>query len=187
MRALLTALAVLAAEPSIAREWKVDSAASTIRFVYAVDDGAAEGAFEQLEGEGMFDPDRPEDTTLELRILTRSLDLGNPMETGFALSAEWFDAGNFPVARYRLARLTPMPDGRWEALGDLTIKGRKQVLRTPIALDIDDDRARARGEVVFDRTDFGVGVGVSALFVTIGAEVSVAFDLVARPAGRALE
>lgn len=184
MRALLTALAVLAADPSFAREWKVDPAASTIRFVYAVDDGAAEGAFEQVEGEGMFDPDRPEDTTLELRILTRSLDLGDPMETGFALSAEWFDAGNFPVARYRLARLTPMPDGRWEALGDLTIKGRTRIMRTPIALDIAEDRAEARGEVVFDRTDFGVGVGVSALFVTIGTEVSVAFDLVARPAGR---
>ncbi len=171
----------LAAVPVAAEDWVVDAEASSIRFVYAVDGRAAEGVFRTVEGEGAFDPAAPGATRLELRIAVRSLDLGDPLETGFALSAGWFDAGTFPVARYRLARLTPLGAGRWEALGDITIKGRTQVVRTPVTLDLGEDAARARAEVAFDRSYFGIGGDIGALFVDIGETVTVSIDLVARP------
>ena len=182
MRAGLVAFCLLAT-PAAATDWVVDPEASAIRFLYTVSGRDAEGLFRTVEGEGAFDPDAPERTRLELRIAVRSLDLGDPLETGFALSAGWFDAGAFPVARYRLAELKALEDGRWEALGDITIKGRTQVLRTPVVLDIDETMARARAKMAFDRTDFGVGVDLGALFVDIGEEVSVSIDLVARPDG----
>lgn len=182
--AALIAVAVLApwgVAEADARSWAVEPEASDIAFNYTQDGRQAEGAFRHVEGEGVFDPDDPEATRLELRIQSRSLDLGDPRASAFALSAEWFDAGNFPVARYRLARLTPLGGDHYEALGDLTIKGRTRIVRIPLTLSFDDGAARAVGEVAFDRTEFGVGTGVSSLFVEIGAEVSVAFDIVARP------
>lgn len=162
--------------------WRVDSAQSVIAFDYAENGRPASGVFAQVSGEGRFDPDNVAATRLELLIDVASLDLGDPLESAFALSAEWFDAASHPVARYRLAALTALGDGRFEALGDLTIKGRLKVLRTPITLTISGDRATASGELAFDRRDFDVGVGPSSLFIAVGTAVSVRFNLVAKAA-----
>jgi len=182
MRAL--AIVLLAVAPLVARAqtvWTIDPEASVIRFGYTVNDRAAEGAFRGVAGEGTFDPGAPEATRMTLLIDIGSLDLGGALETAFALSGEWFDAKQHPVARYRLARLRRDASGAFVALGDLTIKGRTKVIESVIDLTIDDGRAVAKGAVAFDRRDFGVGVGLTQLFVSIGPEVAVAFSLVAHP------
>ena len=182
MRQALAAFALLAAAaPGLAREWRVDPAASEIVFTYTVNGIPAEGRFTEMAGVGAFDAARPGETRFTLTIDVTSLTLRDPMETAFALSPDWFDAARHPEAQYRLARLEQLPDGRWRALGDLTIKDRLEVVRTPIALDIGAERAEARGTVRFDRRDFGLGSALGDLFVEIGREVSVSFDLVARP------
>jgi len=162
------------------RVWRIDGGASVIAFEYALNDKPAAGRFTRVAGMGAFDPLDPEDATLTLEIDVTSLDLGDPVESAFALSVEWFDAKDHPSAVYRLAQLTALPDGRFEALGDLTIKGRQQVIRTPITLRIEGDMARAQGALAFDRRDFNVGLGASALFANIGTDVAVRFDIVAR-------
>jgi len=159
----------------------LDPAASVVTFDFTVNGAPRSGRFATVSGAGVFDPDDPAAARMELSIDVASLDLGDPLETGFALSAEWFDAAAHPTARYRLARLTPLPgDGAFEALGDLTIRDALEVLRTPVTLAFDGPVARASGEVAFDRRDFGVGVGPSSLFVAIGAATSVRFEIVAR-------
>jgi Uncharacterized conserved protein len=154
------------------------------RLHFEIDGSPGAGFFRTVIGSGRFDPDAPEDTRLDIRIPAKGLDLGDAMATSYALSGEWFDAAAHPVLIYRLARLTPLEgEDRWEALGDITIKGRTVIVRTPITLTVGAERAEARGSVEFDRLDFGLGGGLSELVVDIGREVSVAFDLVARPAG----
>lgn len=160
--------------------WRIDGEASVITFDYDLNGKPATGRFTRVAGEGAFDPLDPEGATLVLEIDVTSLDLGDPIESAFALSVEWFDAANHPKAVYRLAELTALPDGRFEALGDLTIKDRLRVIRTPIALRIEDGVALASGALAFDRRDFNVGLGASALFANLGTDVAVRFDIVAR-------
>lgn len=181
----LVAAAMAALSPPFAAAtplWQVDPERSVIVFGYALNLRPAQGAFRRVAGEGAFDPAAPEATRLTLEIDVTSLDLGDPVETAFALSVDWFDAENHPTARYRLAQLTALGGDDYEALGDLTIKGRTRVLRTPVTLTVGQREAQARGALSFDRRDFGVGLGPSALFVAIGADVSVRFDLVATAA-----
>lgn len=163
-------------------DWRVDPERSSIVFEYALNSRPAQGLFRRIEGEGTFDPDAVGDTRLRLEIDVTSLDLGDPLESAFALSPDWFDAATHPRAVYRLAALTPLGDAAFEALGDLTIKGRTVILRTPIRLSIDGASARAQGALRFDRRDFRVGFGPSALFVAVGTDVAVTFDIVAAPA-----
>jgi polyisoprenoid-binding protein YceI len=165
-------------------EWAVVPKASAIAFTFVLNGAPGQGAFRSMSGAGVFSAADPAATRFELRIPTDSLDLGNPLYSAFAQSADWFDTATHPEAVYRLARLTPLPDGRWEALGDITVKGRLVVMRTPIDLEIGAETARARGALVFDRRAVGVGVGPSALFVTLDPDVTVTFDLVARPAAK---
>lgn len=161
--------------------WAVDPAASEASFAFTVNGRPREGRFTEIAGEGTFDPDDPSAARLRLTIAIASLDLGDPLESNFAQGPEWFDAADHPEAVYRLARLTPTDEpGVFEALGDLTIKGRLKVLRTPVSVVFEGDTARAEGALDFDRRDFGVGVGPSALLVNIGTDAAVRFAITAR-------
>ena len=129
----------------------------------------------------MFDPDAPGEAALELRIESASIDLDDALASAFATSAEWFDSVNHPLVVYRLLKLTPESGDDYHATGTLTIRGRTRPIETTIALEIGDGEAHAAGSLRLDRTDYWLGVGPSALFVDIGREVAVRFDLIARP------
>ena len=103
------------------------------------------------------------------------------MLTAFATSAEWFDSANHPLMVYRLLHLTPEGANHYRADGDLTIRGRTRTVTTSITLDIGPNQANASGSLNVRRTDYWLGVGPSALFVSIGSTVSVHFDLTAHP------
>jgi polyisoprenoid-binding protein YceI len=180
--ALLSLWALAAQAEAQARVWRIDPARSTVSFDYFLDGQPRSGAFGMFLGEGAFDPDDLGATRFELRILTGELDLGNPLANLVASGSEWFAAADHPQARYRLVALRPLDDGRWEASGELTIRGVLQDVSTPVELSIAADEARAAGEVTIDRTGFGVGVGVTDLIVDVGEQVIVRFDIRAYPA-----
>jgi len=142
-----------------------------------------EGVFTRFAGEGRFDPAAPEEATLELRIESASIDLGDAKASAFATSAEWFDSANHPQIVYRLHALSRLEGDRYRAEGELTIRGRTRLIVTPIELEIGETEARASGTLRIDRRDYLLGVGPMSLFVDIGREVAVRFELVARPKG----
>ncbi|WP_175478870.1 YceI family protein [Rubrimonas cliftonensis] len=180
LAAFIGALAAAGAAAAGPATWRIDPAASVVRFDLTVEGAPREGRFSEVSGSARFDPDDPSSARLTLDIDVSSLDLGDPLESGFAQGADWFDAKNHPVARYRLARLQEREGATFEALGDLTIKGTLKVVRTPVTVTFEGDAARATGSLTFDRREFGVGVGPSTLFVSIGAETSVSFEIIAR-------
>jgi polyisoprenoid-binding protein YceI len=162
-------------------DWTVVPEQSQVLFDYRRNDQPAEGHFAGFEGEGVFDRDAPGDATLELRIESASIDLDDGMASAFATSAEWFDSHNYPLVVYRLLKLTPEGGNRYHATGELTIRGRTRPIETTITIEIGDDEAHAAGSLRLNRKDYWLGVGPSALFVDIGREVAVRFDLIARP------
>ena len=182
--ALATALGIaLAIAPAAAQpmEWIVAPEQSRVLFDYQRNNQSAEGRFAVFTGEGLFDPDAPGDATLELRIESASIDLNDALASAFATSAEWFDSANHPLVIYRLLKLTPEGGDDYHATGTLTIRGRTRPIETTITLEIEDGEAHASGSLRLDRKDYWLGVGPSALFVDIGREVAVRFDLTARP------
>jgi polyisoprenoid-binding protein YceI len=179
----LLAVASLAGAPAPASglEWVVVPEQSRVLFEYLRNGQPAVGHFARFDGGGVFDRDAPGDATLELRIGSASIDLYDTLASAFATSAEWFDSRNHPLVVYRLLQLTPESGDDYHATGELTIRGRTLPIETTITLEIGDDVAHAAGTLRLDRTDYWLGVGISALFVDIGREVAVRFDLTARP------
>lgn len=164
-----------------AADWVVVPEQSQVLFDYQRNGQQAGGLFARFEGSGVFDADAPSGATLELRIDTTSIDLGDALVSAFATSAEWFDSSNFPQVIYRLVSLTPEDGNNYHAVGELMIRGRTQPIETTINLEFDGDDAHVRGILTLDRSEYRLGVGPSALFVDIGREVAVRFELVARP------
>jgi polyisoprenoid-binding protein YceI len=165
-----------------AMTWIVEPEQSRILFDYERNHQLAEGRFTVFTGSGQFDRDAPGDATLELRIDSASIDLDDRLASAFATSAEWFDTANHRHVIYRLIHLTPEGGDSYHAVGELTIRGRTRPIETTITLDIGADDAHARGSLRMNRRDFLLGVGPSAMFVEIGAEVAVRFELTAHPA-----
>ena len=178
---ILTAIMLVWPALAGAVEWALVPERSNVTFEYARNGKPAEGRFAHFRGEGKFSPDAPGAATLELRIESASIDLGDPLASAFATSVEWFDAANHPVVIYRLASLVPLGADRYEATGELTIRGRTRPVSSTITLVVDDASARAEGLLKLDRIDYRLGVGPSALFIEIGREVAVRFDLTALP------
>lgn len=184
--ALAAALALIAGAPGAARadHWVVVPGESEIRFLYERNGQPAEGRFQRFRGVGHFDPGQPGDASFEFHVESASIALGDPVESAFATSAEWFDAKTHPEVIYRLRRLEPEDGRHYRAEGELTIRGRTRPVVTTVTLAVGEGRAEAEGELTVDRKDFLLGYGPSALFVRIGRMVTVAFHLVARPRQR---
>jgi polyisoprenoid-binding protein YceI len=185
---MLVSTLVMAPEAALAMGWTIAPEQSWVQFEYQRNGQPAKGRFSAFAGEGVFDPDAPADATLELRIESASIDLEDAMASAFATSAEWFDSANHPQVVYRLTKLTPEGANSYHATGELTIRGKTRSIESTITLDIGEvgngdgrGEARASGSLVMDRKDYLLGVGPSALFVKIGREVAVRFELTAHP------
>lgn len=176
------AAALVPGLPAWAREvdWQVAPAASRIGFAYSLNGKPAEGRFDAVTGGGRFDPADPSGALLEMRIAAGSIDLGNPVFSAFATSAEWFDARNHPEVVYRLTGLEPLGGPDYRAHGEIELRGRTGRSVSDIRLEVVEGEARASGRLSLDRTDYLLGVGPSSLVVDVGREVTVSFDLVAR-------
>jgi polyisoprenoid-binding protein YceI len=175
------ALAALTAGPAAARGWLVEPARSKIVFDYAENGQPAKGVFTEIAGSGAFDPARPGEARLTLTVAVGSLDLGDPLESAFAQGRDWFDADGHPEAVFVLTGLEELVPGggAYTAQGDLTIKGVRRKVSTPMTLTVEGDSARATGVLALNRREFDVGVGLSDRLVAIGERITVRFDLTA--------
>jgi len=178
---IIVAVLGMAPAKALAVDWRLAPAQSQVLFEYQRDGTPTEGRFRVFAGGGVFDRDAPGDARLELRIESTSIDLDDSMTSAFATSAEWFDSANHPQVIYRLLKLTPQGGDRYHAEGRLMIRGRTKLIATTITLRIGAGEAHATGSLLLDRKDFLLGIGPSALFVDIGREVAVHFDLTAHP------
>ena len=101
-----------------------------------------------------------------------SLTLGSV--TDQAMGAEYFNAENFPTARFN-ADLIATDQGH-VARGTLTIRDQSVPIEMPFDLTIDGGSATAQGRLSVDRRDFNVGSNDTG---SLGADVDIRFDLTA--------
>lgn len=177
--ALAMTLAPAPAPAAAAEIWRVESERSSLTFSFVINGIETGGAFPEFEGRGRFDPAAPEDSELTLAVAVEAVDLGNAVANHFARGADWFWAEEHPVGTFRLDRVEPEGDGLWTAFGTLRLRGVTREVVTPLRLELGEATARAWGEAVFDRTEFGVGRGPSAALVEVSERIRVRFDLVA--------
>ncbi len=173
-----TALPATSGEPS---RWVVDPAASAIQFAYVYEDetGATpfNGHFTRWRADIRFDPDNLDASSVVVRIETASASTGVSMHDTTLPTAPWFDAAAHPTAEFRSTRIRRVADGRYEARGDLTLRGHTRRVDLPFTLDIDGDRATVSGATTIDRRDFGIGrddAGDDLISPEIRIEVRVA-------------
>ena len=163
------------------RDWRVVGEQSKLVFVYRINGGARRGTFNAFTGSARFDPEKMEDATFTLNVEVESVEAANFFETAIIKTGDWLDAYRYPTARFEMSRLTPRPNGKYGVEGALTMKDVSFPIRGGLEITLSEDASRSKGRVTFDRRDFDIGVGFTALFVEVGDEIVVRFDLIAEP------
>ena len=97
-------------------------------------------------------------------------------------TADWFSAKTQPKATFTTTAFKDLGGGKYQASGDLTIRGVKKPVLLPFTLAISGDTARMNGSVVLNRTAFGIGQGQWKTGDVVATEVTVSVALTAHRA-----
>jgi polyisoprenoid-binding protein YceI len=171
------AIAVSAA----ARAQTVDYAKSQITFAAKQMNVPVEGAFKKFTAAIAWDAAKPEASHAELTIDVTSFDLGQDDINDEAKGKDWFDAKNFPQAKFVSTAVKALGGGKYEAAGKLSIKGRTRDVTAPFSFNA----GVFEGGLTIKRLQFGIGEGAWSDTSTVADEVQVKFKIVTGAAATA--
>ncbi len=167
------------APPAHAADWRMDAGASTLSFLATQGTTRVEGGFRQFTAAIHFDPAALDRTRIAVEIPIASVFAGARDRDQALPTPDWFNAARFPTARFQAKRLEASGGERYQLTADLTIRDVTTEVILPVTIAITGDRAVATGELVIDRTRFGVGQGSFATGTLVGTAVTIRFSLTA--------
>lgn len=153
-------------------------------------------AAKEFSGTARFDPDRMEESSLELTVAAGSLDV---LDTGLSeedrreveatmLGEEVLDVESFPRIEFRSTGVSEIRqvDAGWEFMleGMLTLHGVEQPITFPLRVRLEDSRLYGEGEVTLAQSDFGIRpIRIAGGLVRVKDRVRVSFAVVAAQSG----
>lgn len=154
---------------------------SSLGFVFRQMNVAVEGKFHRFAAQISFDPARPEMGRAQIEIDLASIDAGSEDANTEVKKRLWFDAANYPIARFVSTSVRALGGNRFEVAGKLTLKGRTREVSAPFTLRQEGNTARFEGGFILKRLEFGIGEGIWADTDTVADEVEIRFRIVATP------
>jgi len=154
----LTAPAIqeLLADATLAGDWTLDGAKSTIglqsRSVWGL--ASVKGAFAQVTGHGTVSPAGEVSGTIT--IAAGSIETKNAKRDRHLRSDDFFATDTFPHITFSVDRLQPTSEGVTVA-GQLTVRDRTRPVTFPATVSVaDSGEVRLHAEVHINRADFGL-------------------------------
>ncbi len=177
----LAALLSLSSVAFAAQPYRIDPTHTQVEFTYShFGFSNITGRFDQVESEFLFDPAKPEASSVKVTIPVASLSTGVEKLDQHLLSADFFDAAQFPTATFESTGVTVAGEGTLAVAGNLTIHG----VTRPVVMDVTINKigehpmtkaqaAGFDGRVAIKRSDFGVGGYAPAVSDEVTIEVTV--------------
>jgi polyisoprenoid-binding protein YceI len=183
--AFVVALVLVALSSARADNYTFDAAKSRIAFSVHHLIGTARGEFRKFSGTIEVDPNQPERSSVNVKIQVASIDTEIRKRDDHLLSAEFFDAKQFPEITFRSRSVKRLGPNRGDVLGDLTMHGITRpltlhvTLATPLAAGSVPERTR--WIVTSDpirRKDFGLMFASAAEAMSgIGQDVTPTIEI----------
>lgn len=181
--ALVIAFAISApAFAAPAPAWTVDKAASKVTFSSSFDGGAFTGSFRTWTAAIRFDPANLAGSSVTATFDTASAATGEASRDEALPEPTWLSAKAFPKAIYTATSFKALGGGKYQAVGNLTIRGVTKPLTLPFTLVTTGDTAKMTSSVGINRLAFGVGQGEWKTTAVVPGTVTVNINLTARRA-----
>lgn len=178
--ALGAAIAAVVAGPALARPYTVDKPASRLGFTGSMSGAPFQGTFRRWDAVINFDPANLSASRATVTVDMSSAATGDGTRDEALPSSDWFAAKRFPRATFVTRAITRTGPNRYQAAGDLTIRGVRRPVVMPFTLQLNGNVARMQGRLPLDRTAFGVGQGQFRTDGMVAKTVTVTVDLTAR-------
>ena len=162
-----------------AAAWTTDPAQSRLEFTATLAGGDFDGAFRRFQANIDFDPADLEGSRFRVEIETASADTGDADRDLALKGADFFAVERWPSALFSADRFVALGNGRFEALGRLTIRDSSREVRLPFrfAPVANGTHAVLAGGTTIRRLDYGVGQGEWQDTQWLGDEVRIRFTL----------
>lgn len=140
-----------------------------------------DGKFGKFAATLSFDPAKAETAKAQIEIDLASVDAGSKDANDEVVGKGWFNVKEFPKARFVTASIKSLGNNRFEAKGQMTIKGKTRDMTVPFTYRPDGANGVFEGTLPLQRTQFGIGEGPWADTSVVADEVPIKFRLVASP------
>lgn len=162
--------------------WSVELGESRVGFAVEFTGRPVEGTFARYTPLIRFSPDDLDGSSIEVSIEMASATTGPGISPSQLTGADGFAATDFPTAVFNADTIRREGEG-YVADGTLTIRDQSVPVALPFVVTIDGEVARASGSITVDRTAFGIGVSNDPAGTTLGKDVTISVDLLARSGG----
>ena len=160
--------------------WAMIASESRLRFVGSENGRDFTGSFADFSADIAFDPNALDASWIDVVVQTATASTGDQLRDSTITGGEWFDVEDHPTATFRSCDIREDGDGGYEAVGTLSIKDAAREIVLPFTVEIDDERATARGQVELARTNYNLGAASSWLEEEgVALEVRVEFEIAA--------
>jgi polyisoprenoid-binding protein YceI len=177
---LLVATVLASAGPALAEELTLVPETSSVGFVAEQQGSRFNGRFQTFTAAVSFDPAAPEKGSIVGTVDTASVNTRDHDRDAALKESDWFDTPKYPQARFTSESITKLPDGTYEAAGQLEIKGttKPATLAFTFAAAASGGNSKLDGKMTIDRFDFKIGQGWNdTSWVGQNVEVSVQLEL----------
>lgn len=178
MKTLLLALLIpaLGAGTALAAEFNhVQLDKSSVSFVSKQMGVPVEGRFKTFAARITLDTAKPETGKAQIDIELASIDAGSSDANDEAKGKAWFNIREFPGARFVSSGIRSTGNGRYEATGKMTIKGRTRDVVAPFSARTDGGNLLIEGAIPILRLQYGIGDGTWTDTGIVADEVQVRF------------
>lgn len=140
-----------------------------------------DGKFGKFAATLSFDPAKPEAGKAQIEVDLASVDAGSKDANDEVVGKGWFNVKEYPKARFVSNSVKALGSNRFEAKGQMTIKGKTRDMTVPFSYKPDGANGVFEGVLPLQRTQFGIGEGAWADTSVVADEVPIKFRLVASP------
>jgi len=143
------------------------------------------GAFNEVSGYAMLDPNDPSASEIEIRVQLASIDTRNAQRDEHLRSADFFDVENHPEMVFTATSLDEIEENNYVVVGELTIGGITRPLTVPLQLrGLERDpfgalRAGLEGTRRIDRREWGLewNTPLDSGGVLVSEKITLEFEL----------
>ena len=168
-----------------AMTWNLDKAHSGVYFTIDHIFSKVRGHFNEFSTDITFDPNDLAASSFNFEIKVDSVDTNIGKRDKHLQSADFFDAGQFPLMSFKSKEVRDAGNGLYEVVGTLTVKGKDYDLTLPLELagvkehpaKKGTDVAGFNGSISLDRLAHGVGSGKFYDMGVVGKDVEVLVTL----------
>jgi polyisoprenoid-binding protein YceI len=170
---------------SVSTIYQIDRSHSDVRFRVRHLLSRVGGQFKDFTGEIVFDPDRPDASTVNVRIDAASIDTGVSDRDAHLRSDDFFAVEKYPELTFVSDRIVSTGAGSFTVYGTLTIRGVSRDVELPVNYlgSVRDpygkDLVAFEGSIRLNRKDFGLtwNAALETGGFLVGDDVEVTFNI----------